>query len=99
MNSVGLIFMTPAELVKCIQQTETKAKLGSSEILREIIRTNGFFGIFRGFSATFNRDLLGIGLYFSIYYSLRDYGEDHDLTSSSLYLLMIGGIAGIVINN
>ena len=93
-HSVGLMFRTPAELVKCIQQNEIKTKISALEILRDIIRINGFFGIFRGFSATFNRDLLGLGLYFSFFFALRDYGEDHCMISC-LYLLIIGGIAGL----
>lgn len=91
--SLGLVITTPSELVKCIQQLETTTHLKTSVILRDIIRLKGYLGVFRGYCVTFNRDLIGLGLYFCSYYKMRDYGEEMKILST-LFLLMIGGFAG-----
>ena len=87
--------MTPTELVKCIQQTECKIHLKTSLVLKDILKYNGYIGLFRGFWATFNRDVGGFGLYFASYFLMRDYGEKKNIISM-FYLLIIGGIAGLL---
>jgi len=87
------VFLTPTELVKCIQQLECKEYLKTSIVLKDIIRAKGLLGIFRGYWVTFNRDVTGFGLYFYCYYALRDYGEKHKYLNS-IFLLTIGGVSG-----
>ena len=86
--------MTPTELVKCIQQTESKFHIKTSSILRDIIQTNGYMGIYRGYWATFNRDVGGYGMYFTTYNLMRDFGEKKNIISM-FYILIIGGVAGL----
>lgn len=91
---MSIVFLTPTELVKCIQQLEYKQHLKASVVLKDILKVKGLFGIFRGYWVTFNRDVTGFGLYFYCYYALRDYGEKLKILNT-IYLIMIGGIAGI----
>jgi solute carrier family 25 carnitine/acylcarnitine transporter 20/29 len=66
-----------------------------SSICEDIMRNNGLKGFFRGFWATFNRDFFTTGLWFYIFFQLRDYYEEHN--KATFYNLMFaGGVSGVV---
>ena len=80
---------TPFELVKCRQQLDSKRFHKTSSVIRNIYKSKGFFGLYKGFCVTFNRDVPTYGIYFYVYYTLKDRWGD-----SSFKLLMAGGISG-----
>jgi hypothetical protein len=84
------------ERIKCIQQLDNKTSQTFFETCKLIIKTQGLSSFMRGFCVTFNRDVLGFGIYFSYYYYMKDLGEKYGV-KSNIYLLTIGGLAGIKI--
>ena len=56
--------ITPLEFLKCQQQMVEDKFVSMKSILKKTIREKGFFEIYRGYTATLNRDLIAVGLYF-----------------------------------
>jgi hypothetical protein len=81
--------------MKCLQQLQIEQRIRLSEILRRIIKANGYFGLYRGFWATFNRDVVATGLCFYVYNTLKDHYQAKDLFDHHTNLL-IGGVSGII---
>jgi hypothetical protein len=91
---VCLILICPIEHLKCRQQLEVNKHLSPSQIACMIVNREGYFGIFRGFWATFNRDFLSYGVYFWTYYSLRDICMEKYKCFNSTMQLLAGGMSG-----
>lgn len=92
---VYIIVNTPAELVKCRQQMNVERYLSIKEVSLNIIRKEGILGFYRGFVVSFHRDVFSGGLYFYIYYKLKDYwAEKGSLTQFKL--MFAGGVSGVV---
>lgn len=90
----------PLEMIKCNQQInfqgKTKKENRFIKKTQHIYRKSGIFGFFKGYWATINRDVLSTGLYFYIYYSIKDYHKVNNLDFNSLKKGIAGGLAGLV---
>lgn len=64
-----------------------------SELFKDIIRTKGFFGLYKGYLVTLNRDLAAFGVYFWLFFSGKDYLEETKRLTH-LNIICLGGIAG-----
>lgn len=94
-----MFFTVPSEIIKCVQQLEHKKVITFADTCKAIHNQHGIIGFMRGYCVTFNRDVWGFALYFWSYFYLKDLGERKNI-NSNLYLLLIGGFAGIFyINN
>ncbi len=82
---------TPFELVKCRQQVNQESFQPTLKVVKEIYKAEGVIGLYRGFCVSVIRDVPTYGLYFWIYYALKDYWGD-----SSFKLMIAGGISGVV---
>jgi hypothetical protein len=64
-------------MIKCNQQVnfqgKTKKENRFIKKTQHIYRKGGLSGFYRGFLATANRDILTTGLYFNIYYSIKNW--------------------------
>jgi hypothetical protein len=87
-------------MIKCNQQInfhgKTKKENRFIKKSQHIYRKAGITGFFKGFWATFNRDGVSTGLYFLIYYSIKDYRKKNKLKFDSLEKCLAGGLAGLV---
>ena len=64
-----------------------------SHLFRDIMRTKGIRGLFKGYIVTLNRDLLPFGFYFWIFFASKDYLEERG-RYTHLNIIVTGGIAG-----
>ncbi|KAI0205984.1 mitochondrial carrier [Astrocystis sublimbata] len=109
---------TPTELIKCRTQLASSAiapaqtPSSSWGITREILRTEGKRGLYRGGTVTALRDSIGYGFYFWAYELCGrvmsnqlqtpsvarngDYGHSPGLMQETARVLFCGGIAGVV---
>ena len=81
---------TPTELIKCIQQLENKKHIKARFILSEIQKKYGYFGMYRGYFVTLNRELIKNGTNFLTYHSIRN----NTKSKNSLSTILIGGFSG-----
>jgi solute carrier family 25 carnitine/acylcarnitine transporter 20/29 len=95
--------LVPTELVKCRMQLDSvlvndhmsvRQYHGAIDCFKQIIRKDGFSGLYRGFNATIVREVPSYGIYFSSYQFIANYLNSldnfHPIVSTSL----AGGIAG-----
>jgi solute carrier family 25 carnitine/acylcarnitine transporter 20/29 len=94
-NSLATVVTTPMELIKIKMQSSREATGGLMSIGKDILKKEGLQGLFRGFCAMFNRDVLAYGAYFYTYFAMRDYFLNHNLLDNKT-LFFAGGTAGIV---
>ena len=84
------IVVTPYERIKILKQYHN----GSSFSFEKILMKPSF--LFRGFSATFTREVPGFAIYFSVYESLKHhYHSKHGREIGYLHAFLYGGIAGV----
>ncbi|KAL7923135.1 mitochondrial carrier [Trichoderma austrokoningii] len=96
------VVSAPTELIKCRAQMSTPAT-SSWTIFKQILRTDGVTGLYRGGVVTALRDSIGYGFYFWTYELAHRYwptavGRDGDTASGrreTSKVLVCGGIAGI----
>lgn len=93
-NRINVIIITPFELLKCQQQLVEEKFVPLKVLLKDNFQKRGLFGLYKGFSATFNRDVLSYGFYFSSFYKQRDYLIENNLYTS-FRIMLAGGISGI----
>lgn len=86
---------TPNEQIKCVQQLNRIENKSTLTVIKEIIAKKGITGLYRGFWVTFNRDVVSYGVYFLVFYSVKEFLKDHNMVSS-FSIMMTGGITGIV---
>ena len=96
-----LSLIVPLEMVKCNQQInfqgKTKKENRFFKKTLHIYRKTGIRGFYRGFIATANRDVISTGLYFCIYYSIRNkYKESHGKILGSAIEVFAGIITGLI---
>lgn len=60
-----------------------------------IYKKTGYLGLFRGFFATFNRDVFSYGVYFLVYFGLKDYCKSKYKGFGPLEQIFVGAFAGI----
>jgi len=91
-------FTTPLEFIKCNQQMSTKKPTSDDVFYRkayQIAKANGPLALYRGYWATFNRDVLPLGVYFYTYYSLKDFYIKRHGKFESTVTALAGGVAGL----
>lgn len=83
----------PGELVKIRLQTNKEIRT-SYGVIKNILKTNGPLGLFRGYFATLYREVPAFGSYFTTYYTMIDLMGDNfgDVFPS----FVAGGMAGAV---
>ncbi|XP_068718938.1 mitochondrial ornithine transporter 1-like [Montipora capricornis] len=99
--------LCPTELVKCRLQAQhqmsvlsgkTAAKSGALQMTIQIIREDGFLGLFRGMTSTLAREVPGYFFFFGGYelcrYALTPKGKTVD-DIGPLRLIFCGGMAGV----
>lgn len=99
--------LCPTELVKCRLQAQhqmnvmagkTGAKSGVVQVTMQIIREDGFLGLFRGMTSTLVREVPGYFFFFGGYelsrYLLTPKGKTVD-DLGAVHLIFCGGIAGV----
>ncbi|KAI6192985.1 hypothetical protein M3Y96_00970200 [Aphelenchoides besseyi] len=104
MTSAFAVFTRcPTELIKCEIQTmhelHPKNHSGALRLCRELIRKEGFNGLFTGYTATLLRQSLGNSILFGVYETAREFarreGERRDQIGISR-TMFCGGLSGFV---
>ena len=85
--------VTPLELLKCQQQMIEEKFVPLSSLCKNIIRTKGIFGLYKGYIVTLNRDLLSMGIYFWFFFAAKDWLEERGKWNH-FNIMITGGIAG-----
>jgi len=101
--------LCPTELVKCklqalresyTSQGKDPPKIGPYQLTRNILRTEGLPGMFRGLTATFTREMSGYFFFFMAYEFSRDMlrspGQSKD-DIGALKTVVSGGVAGVTL--
>ena len=101
--------LCPTELVKCklqalresyTSQGKDPPKIGPYQLTRNILRTEGLPGMFRGLTATFTREMPGYFFFFMAYEFSRDMlrspGQSKD-DIGALKTVVSGGVAGVTL--
>jgi len=102
--------LCPTELVKCklqalresytASQGKDPPKIGPYQLTRNILRTEGLPGMFRGLTATFTREMPGYFFFFMAYEFSRDMlrspGQSKD-DIGALKTVVSGGVAGVTL--
>ena len=73
----SLSVFVPLDLLKCRAQVTTEGQLKYSQEIANIIRNQGFMGMYRGFWACFWRELPGWGVYFASYEYIKSIMPDN----------------------
>lgn len=84
----------PCELVKIRLQAKTEGKQSLRRVVKNIYRSQGFRGFYRGYESTFFRDTPAFGAYFLSYSLLMDKLERP--LGSVMAAFVSGGAAGAV---
>jgi len=101
--------LCPTELVKCRLQAHRESyssqgrdppRIGPYQLTKEILRTDGVPGMFRGLTATFTREMPGYFFFFLAYEAtreaLRNPGQTKD-DIGALKTVIAGGVAGVTL--
>nr|XP_043637754.1 mitochondrial arginine transporter BAC2-like [Erigeron canadensis] len=102
-GAVQSLMVTPIELVKIRlqlqnQTTQEQTKKGPSDVTKQIIKTEGLKGMFRGLTITTIRDAPSYGVYFWTYEYAREKlhpGCRKDDQESFTTMLVAGGLTGV----
>ena len=65
--SLGVAVYTPVDVLKCKAQATKEGRASYRYLIPEIIKTEGYRGLFRGMSVQALRDIPGWGIYFYSY--------------------------------
>jgi solute carrier family 25 carnitine/acylcarnitine transporter 20/29 len=84
----------PCELVKIKLQEKTEGKQSMRKVIKNIFRSQGFRGFFRGYESTFYRDTPAFGAYFLSYSMMMERLEQP--LGSVMAAFISGGAAGAV---
>lgn len=112
-GSLQSLILTPVELIKIRLQVKTarpgrpslavlrrQAESGPvSSVVRKILRTEGWQGLYRGFGMTVLRDAPSYGFYFATYEGVREMlspGCRKHGNESIMTMLTAGGLAGVM---
>jgi hypothetical protein len=88
-----LFFSVPFNNLKCIQQSSLNSILSLNQTSKILLEKAGYRGFYRAYFITFPKTTSGFGLYFAIYFFLKNYGNKNDI-NNFFYYFLIGGIAG-----
>jgi solute carrier family 25 carnitine/acylcarnitine transporter 20/29 len=88
-------------MIKCNQQVNFKGKTKKENRFikktQHIYRRHGILGFYKGLCATINRDVLSYGLYFQIYYIIKDYYKKKSWEFTSSAKGLAGAFSGFVV--
>ena len=62
-----MLILVPTDLLKCRAQMTVDGKLNYQAEVRNVISEHGYRGLYRGFWATFWRDVPNWGVYFLVF--------------------------------
>ena len=94
------LFMTPFELIKTRMQTRDSISNPIKKTL-DVIKANGYKGLYRGFSTTCLRQSINQSTNFTLYYQLRNkYIDENDLnTFKVIGCSLFSSSVGPILNN
>lgn len=95
--------LSPVELVKCQLQVSNllaNKNVGYGTLIKDIIlKQNGLFGLWNGFSSTLVREVVGTAIWFGTYEYISDYFKKNDsYLSKDMQLLVAGASSGVAFN-
>lgn len=99
----GTIVLTPVELVKCQMQVSNLVKKTQPQnitygaVIKDILRTDGVTGLFKGFQSTLIREVVGTAIWFGTFESVNQYLEQK-YPNKDWTVLLSGAAAGITFN-
>jgi solute carrier family 25 carnitine/acylcarnitine transporter 20/29 len=98
------VVLVPTDLIKCKMQTDQVAINGKTTIpqfassydcLKQIVRQDGFRGLYRGFVSTASREVPAFGIYFGSYRQMmKALTPENSASPPVAAILLSGGIAG-----
>ncbi|KAG1930691.1 mitochondrial glycine transporter [Pimephales promelas] len=102
-GTCSTLLFQPLDLVKTRLQTLQNLhpgapKVGMITVFLNVIRTEKLFGLWKGVSPSFMRCIPGVGIYFSTFYSLKQYYFEDGSPSAGEAVLLGGGarcVAGV----
>ena len=68
---LSMIFFVPVEMIKCRAQMSKGRYMNYSDDLYRIVENEGVRGLYRGFWATFWRDVPSWGVFFYVFEKLK----------------------------
>eukprot|EP01035_Chromulina_nebulosa_P017283 gene17283-22819_t len=91
--------LVPADVIKCRMQVDSlnsKNKFkGIFDCFSKIYSSEGFMGLYKGFTITVMREVPSLGIYFLVYKYSREYMRPSGVSEpSTLATLFAGGLAG-----
>lgn len=88
-------------MIKCNQQINYQGKTKKENRFfkksQHIYRKHGIRGFFRGMCVTTNRDVISYGLYFLIYYTIKDYYKSKTFEFDAKSSALAGMLSGFLI--
>lgn len=100
----GTLVLTPVELVKCqmqvsnlVSQSSKQKTLSYGDVIKDIVRTDGLAGLFKGFQSTLLREVVGTAIWFGTFESVNQLLEQK-YPGQDWTVLVSGGAAGITFN-
>jgi solute carrier family 25 carnitine/acylcarnitine transporter 20/29 len=91
---IYIFINTPSEVIKCRQQLNVDKFISFRETAKDVYQIDGLKGYYRGLCVSANRDIISFGIYFYVYYKLKEYWESKK-SLSNLKLMLAGGLAGV----
>ena len=91
--------LVPAEVLKCRAQVMKNKKMNYREELREIIKGEGYRGLYRGVTICFLREFPGCGIFFYIRYKMEQILKVKEEKNRKIEIgkrVLSGGIAGMI---
>lgn len=103
-GAAQLFIACPSELVKVVLQSQIGNRdkqryyAGPRQCIKHILKTHGFFGLYRGFGTMALRDIPGMGMDLVVFECLDRYMHHHGYTDAQGIFsnVMAGGISGSV---
>ncbi|KAE8386874.1 mitochondrial carrier domain-containing protein [Aspergillus alliaceus] len=88
---------SPTEFIKCRAQLDTRPRVSSWTVAKDIVRTLGWRGFYFGGGITCARDSIGYGFYFWTYEYCKRLlaSKDDDTQNIAMKVLLCGGVAGV----
>ena len=97
-GAVQTFVLCPTDHIKCklqVQHDFSKYK-GPFDVIRNIIRQRGFFGLFQGFNVSLYREVPSFGMYFFTYESLKELLQTKLNASFEVSSFIAGGMSGVI---
>lgn len=92
---VVVCIYTPIELLKIRIQANKKKFSSYSEVTKNLVKKEGINALYKGFVVTVNRDVYSYGVYFYVYFAMKEHWESRN-NLNNLKLFFAGGLAGIL---